>query len=56
MPATVQTPDELRDLLVTIIVGATGVTDARWCKAIGKLSLASNVSWTWRLSSSPRSG
>lgn len=52
MPRTVHTPTELRDVLVTIIVGVAGGNAEEWCSAIGdieKLPIATNVRSNWRV-------
>ncbi|MHA0330289.1 hypothetical protein [Sphingomonas melonis] len=46
MPRTEHTPTELRDVLVTIIVGVAGGNADEWSSAIGdieKLPIATNV-------------
>ncbi|MEG3166466.1 hypothetical protein U1701_17940 [Sphingomonas sp. PB2P19] len=46
---SVHTPEELRDLLLEVIVGAAGGDEAKWRKALGeveKLSIAFNASRT----------
>jgi hypothetical protein len=49
---TVPTPDELRETLVQILVGAVGGEEARWREAVGeveKLSLAFNIKSNWAI-------
>jgi hypothetical protein len=49
----VQTPDELRDLLATVITGVAGGSDADWRQAIGpvtRLPIATNARCNWRVS------
>ena len=50
---TVHTPFELRDLLVTVIVGVAGGDEKRWRDAVGpveKLPIASHARSNWRVS------
>lgn len=50
---TVPTPDELAEILVTMLVGAAGGTPAKWRKALGpveKLPTWQNVRCNWRVS------
>lgn len=52
MPQAVQTPTELRELLVTIIVGTVGGEEDDWRTAVGeieKLPIATNVRSNWRI-------
>lgn len=52
MPNAVQTPAEMRELLVTIIVGTAGGDAEAWRSAVGdvqKLPIASNVRSNWRV-------
>lgn len=45
-------PDQLRDLLVTVIAGVKSEPEAKWRKIVGdveKLSLAWNVQSNWRV-------
>jgi hypothetical protein len=49
----VHTPDELRDLLTTVITGVTGGSDTQWRQAIGpvtKLPISTNARCNWRVS------
>ena len=53
----VHTPDQLRELLVTLLSGATGKPAAHWRSALGEvemLPLATNVLSNWRIS--PKAG
>jgi hypothetical protein len=46
----VHTPEELRDLLLELIVGAAGGDEAKWRKALGeveKLPIAFNAQSNW---------
>jgi hypothetical protein len=48
--SAVHTPDELRELLLELIVGAAGGDEAKWRKALGeveKLLIAFNAQWNW---------
>ena len=48
--AEVHTPEELRDLLLEVIVGAAGGDEAKWRKALGdveKLPIAFNAQSNW---------
>ena len=48
----VHTPDELRDLLATVITGVAGGSDSDWRRAIGpvtKLPIATNARCNWRV-------
>ena len=48
--AEVHTPEELRDLLLELIVGAAGGDEAKWRKAFGnveKLPIALNAQSNW---------
>lgn len=48
--ATVLTPDELRDLLATLLEGAAGGTRESWLQAVGqveKLPTHANVRCNW---------
>jgi len=48
----VHTPDELRDLLATVITGVAGGGDEAWRDAIGpvtKLPIATNARCNWRV-------
>lgn len=52
MASAVQTPAEMRELLVTIIVGTTGGEAEAWRAAVGdvqKLPIAANVCSNWRV-------
>jgi hypothetical protein len=52
MPGRVQTPAEMRDLLVAVIVGTAGGDEADWRAAVGeveKLPMATNVKSNWRV-------
>ena len=49
----VHTPDELRDLLATVITGVAGGSVADWRQAIGpvtKLPIATHARSNWRVS------
>jgi hypothetical protein len=49
----VHTPDELGNLLATVITGVAGGSDADWQRAIGpvtKLPIATNARCNWRVS------
>jgi hypothetical protein len=51
MPA-VPTPEGLRDMLVEILAGAAGKTEAHWRAAVGeveKLPVATNVRSNWAI-------
>jgi hypothetical protein len=46
----IHTPEELRDLLLEVIVGAAGGDEAKWRKALGdveKLPIAFNTQSNW---------
>ncbi len=48
--AGVHTPEELRDLLLKVIVGAAGGDEAKWRKALGdveKMPIATNAQSNW---------
>jgi hypothetical protein len=48
--AEVHTPEELRDILIEVIVGAAGGDEAKWRKALGeveKLPIAFNAQSNW---------
>lgn len=52
MAAQVHTPAELRDLLVTVIVGVAGGDEASWRHAVGqveKLPIAFHTRSNWRV-------
>lgn len=52
MSDAVPTPAELRETLVTMLVGAAGGTGAQWRKAVGeveKLPTWANVRSNWRV-------
>jgi hypothetical protein len=49
---TIPTPTALRDILVEILTGAAGGTEAKWRKSVGeveKLSLAFNIRTNWAI-------
>jgi hypothetical protein len=46
-------PDELRDLIVHLLAGATGKAEKHWRKVVGEvegLPLAFNIRCNWRVS------
>lgn len=50
--ASVPTPEGLREILVEVLTGAAGKTEAHWRKAVGeveKLPVATNVRSNWRI-------
>jgi hypothetical protein len=52
MPIQVHTPDELRDLLVMVVVSAAGGDADRWRETVGevqKLPAAMSARFNWRI-------
>jgi hypothetical protein len=57
MATHIHTPDELADLLTTLLAGAAGGTKESWATKIGvieKLPIATNVRSNWKITPTGR--